>query len=73
MIREELSPQSRRFLVKQNHDSVVVELDLAGLDDALAVLSGRTETIAVMTRAIAEAGPDPDDWLPAFHRGRRPS
>jgi type IV secretion system protein VirB4 len=73
MIREELSPQSRRFLVKQNHDSVVVELDLDGLDDALAVLSGRTETIAVMARAIAEAGPDPDDWLPAFHRARRPS
>src|SRR3546814_1163848 len=32
LIKTDLSPESRRFLVKQGHDSVVVELDLAGLD-----------------------------------------
>src|SRR3546814_13232827 len=41
LIREELSPESRKFLVKQGHESVVVELDLTGLDDELTVLSGR--------------------------------
>src|SRR3546814_8370136 len=29
LIKTDLSPESRRFLVKQGHDSVVVELDLA--------------------------------------------
>src|SRR3546814_18330472 len=38
LIREDLSPDSRMFLVKQGHDSVVVELDLTGLDNELAVL-----------------------------------
>src|SRR3546814_2489983 len=43
LIKTDLSPESRRFLVKQGHDSVVVELDLAGLDDELAVLSRSEE------------------------------
>lgn len=41
LVREALTPESRRFLIKQGHDSVVVELDLRGLDDALAILSGQ--------------------------------
>lgn len=55
LIREELSPESRKFLVKQGHDSVVVELDLTGLDDELAVLSGRADTNipVIAIRAIA--------------------
>lgn len=73
LIREELAPESRRFLVKQGHDSVVVELDLTGLDDAIAVLSGRAETTAVAEAAIAEAGSDPAAWLPLFQQRRRPS
>lgn len=73
LIREELSPESRKFLVKQGHDSVVVALDLSGLDDALAVLSGRAETTAVADAARAEAGADPAVWLPIFHQRRRPS
>lgn len=73
LIREELSPESRKFLVKQQHDSVVVELDLSGLDDELAVLSGRAETTAIATEVIAEYGRDPAVWLPIFHNRRRPS
>ena len=45
LIREELSTESRRFLLKQGHDAVVAELDLKGMDDTLAVLSGRTATV----------------------------
>ena len=73
LIREELSPESRKFLVKQQHDSVVVELDLSGMDDELAVLSGRAETTAIATEVMAEYGRDPAVWLPIFHNRRRPS
>jgi type IV secretion system protein VirB4 len=73
LIREELSPESRKFLVKQGHDSVVVELDLSGLDDELAVLSGRAETTALACEIIAEHGPTPTAWLPIFHQRRRAS
>lgn len=73
LIREELSPESHKFLVKQGHDSVVVELDLTGLDDELAVLSGRTETTAIACEVVAEYGRDPAVWLPIFHSRRRPS
>jgi type IV secretion system protein VirB4 len=73
LVREELAPESHKFLVKQGHDSVVVELDLTGLDDELAVLSGRAETTAVADAVIAEVGADPRHWLPLFHERRRPS
>jgi len=73
LIREEMSPESRKFLVKQGHDSVVVELDLTGLDNELAVLSGRAETTPIAVQAAAEFGPDPANWLPVFHQRRRPS
>ncbi|MGB7374433.1 VirB4 family type IV secretion/conjugal transfer ATPase [Pontixanthobacter sp.] len=73
LVREDLSPESHKFLVKQGHDSVVVELDLSGLDDALGVLSGRAETTAQVDEIIAEVGSDPAAWLPLFHSRRRPS
>jgi type IV secretion system protein VirB4 len=73
LVREDLAPESHKFLIKQGHDSVVVELDLSGLDDALAVLSGRAETTAVADEIIAEVGHDPAVWLPLFHKRRRPS
>lgn len=73
LVREELAPESHKFLVKQGHDSVVVELDLSGLDDELAILSGRAETTAVADEIIAEVGSDPAVWLPLFHERRRPS
>lgn len=73
LVREDISPESHKFLVKQGHDSVVVELDLSGLDDALAVLSGRAETTAQVDEIIAEVGSAPAAWLPLFHSRRRPS
>ncbi len=66
LIREELAPESHKFLVKQGHDSVVVQLDLNGLDDELAVLSGRAETTAIVRELIASNGNDPVRWLPLF-------
>jgi len=71
LIREELTPESHRFLVKQGHDSVVVELDLGGLEDELAILSGRTETVALLDHIRAEHGDDPAVWRPIFQQQRR--
>lgn len=68
LIKVDLSPESRRFLIKQGHDSVVVELDLNGMDDELAVLSGRQGTVALLDKLRAEFGDDPENWLPEFKR-----
>lgn len=73
LIREDLTPESRCFLVKQGHVSVVVRLDLAGLKNELDVLSGREETIKVMENAIKRHGANPDAWLPAFYASERKS
>jgi len=71
LIRDALTPESHRFLVKQGHDSVVVELDLTGLDDELAILSGRSETVALLDRLRAEHGDDYALWRDPFHAQRR--
>lgn len=70
LVREDLTPESHRFLVKQGHDSVVVELDLSGMDEALAILSGRAETVALLDRIRAEVGDDYADWRAPFHARR---
>jgi type IV secretion system protein VirB4 len=66
LLKDQIEPGSRRFLVKQGHASVVCELDLKGFDEELAVISGRASSIVRMNQAIAEAGSDPADWLPRF-------
>ncbi len=71
LVREELSPERRQFLVKQGLNSVVVELDLGGLDDELAVLSGRAETVELLDRIRVIHGDDPTQWSKPFHFQRR--
>ena len=70
-IIRELGEKSRRFLIKQGHNSVVAELNLRGFDDELAVLSGNTATSLLAERLVAEMGDDPAKWLPEFHRIRK--
>ncbi len=41
LIKEELEPGARAFLVKQGHQSVVCRLDLHGFESELEVLSAR--------------------------------
>jgi type IV secretion system protein VirB4 len=66
LIRDALTPGSRRFLVKQGGQSVVCELDLKGFDDVLAVISGRASAVNRMNRLRVEVGVDPANWLPRF-------
>ncbi len=66
LIREQLEPGSRSFLVKQGHHSVVCRLDLRGCDAELAVISGRARHVALARRLIAQHGEEPHQWLPWF-------
>jgi type IV secretion system protein VirB4 len=66
LLKDQLEPGSRMFLVKQAHHSVVCQLDLKGFDAELAVISGRTREVLRMGQIITETGPDPQAWLPRF-------
>ena len=61
---------SRQCLIKQGENSVVVELDLKGFDDELAVLSSNTATANLVEELVEELGEDPKNWLPEFHKKR---
>ncbi|EHS53483.1 type IV secretion/conjugal transfer ATPase, VirB4 family [Rhizobium sp. PDO1-076] len=73
LIARELSVESRRFVLKQGHNSVVAELDLNGFDDELAILSGRTANVELLDVIRAEVGNDVKDWLPVFQQRRSAS
>lgn len=77
-----LDERSRCFLVKQGHASTVCQLNLGGLDDALAVISASTDNIEIMHRIVADEAqarglaPNelaPEQWLPRFYKERKGS
>jgi type IV secretion system protein VirB4 len=68
LIKEQLEPGSRMFLVKQGHHSVVCQLDLKGFDAELAVISGRASSVERMHEIIGEVGTDPARWIPEFEQ-----
>ena len=67
-IIRDLTPESRCFLLRHGTDSVIAKLDLSGLDDYIAVLSGRTESVAIMHDLIRKHGEAPEQWLPHFQQ-----
>ncbi len=71
LVARELSVESRRFIVKQGHNSVVAELNLNGFDDELAILSGRTANVELADAVRAELGDDHGEWLAVFQQRRR--
>ena len=77
-----LDERSRCFLVKQGHASAVCQLNLRGMDDALAVISASTDNIEIMHQILHARGetlgvhPDdlsPDQWLADFYENRKGS
>jgi len=77
-----LDERSRCFLVKQGHASSVCQLNLRGMDDALAVISASTDNIEIMhdvlhDRAAIEGVPidelRPEQWLNDFYENRKGS
>jgi type IV secretion system protein VirB4 len=61
-------PSSRFFLVKQNNDSVVARVDLSGMADIINILSGRADTVSILSEVRADVGDDPNDWIPVFNK-----
>ncbi|MCI3135346.1 VirB4 family type IV secretion/conjugal transfer ATPase [Phenylobacterium aquaticum] len=70
-VRQDLSGARRQALIKQGLHSVAVELRLDGLDDEIAILSGRTETVDLLERLRAEVGDDYHQWAGPFQAARR--
>jgi type IV secretion system protein VirB4 len=77
-----LDERSRCFLVKQGHASSVCQLNLRGMDDALAVISASTDNIEIMHWVLRERAAAtgvsmddlrPDQWLDAFYENRKGS
>lgn len=63
-----LGSDSRMFLVKQGQNgSALVQLNLAGFDDYLAIMSGSTDNVALLDAIRSEVGDDPNIWEPIFH------
>ena len=77
-----LDERSRCFLVKQGHYSTVCQLNLRGMDDALAVISASTDNIEILSRVtqaraielgVAVDQLTPEQWLDAFYANRKGS
>lgn len=68
IVRSLGSQGGRRFLVKQGHASALCELDLAGLDDFVTVLSSTTDNVALLDTIRTRHGNDPFQWLPVLLR-----
>jgi type IV secretion system protein VirB4 len=66
LIKEQLEPGSRMFLVKQTHHSVVCVLDLKSFKAELSVISGRSSEVKRMQAIIDATGAAPQLWLPRF-------
>ena len=77
-----LDERSRCFLVKQGHASSVCQLNLRGMDDALAVISASTDNIEIMHQVLEEQAMasgmsvselSPEQWLGEFYAQRKGS
>lgn len=68
-----LDERSRCFLVKQGHNAVLCQLNLNGMDDELAVLSGSSDNVEILNELLAThpTPEQPDSWLPEFHARRK--
>ena len=77
-----LDERSRCFLVKQGHASAVCQLNLRGMDDALAVISASTDNIEIMHDILHDVARSentttdalrPEQWLARFYESRKGS
>lgn len=67
----QLTPETRCFLIRHGSDTVIARLDLTGMDEYLAVLSGRSSTVAEVDDLRALHGDNPEAWLPIFMERHR--
>lgn len=62
----------RHFMIKQGSERMVVELNLDGLDYTFKALSGGSDTIEAMEKAIKEIGDNPNRWIIPFYKNLIP-
>jgi type IV secretion system protein VirB4 len=67
-----LPSDSRCFLVRQGNRSAVVRLDLSGMPELVAMLSGRESTVRRLDELRALVGDDPASWYPLLTRAPWP-
>lgn len=74
-IVKEMPLECRKFLIKQGKQSAIAKMDLYGMGDEIAVLSGSEDNIKVLEALFAKlpeaAKKQPEIWLPLFHKSRR--
>ncbi|MDC4147471.1 hypothetical protein [Acinetobacter baumannii] len=74
-IVKEMPLECRKFLIKQGKQSAIAKMDLYGMGDEIAVLSGSDDNIKVLEALFAKlpeaAKKQPETWLPLFHKSRK--
>ena len=68
---KKLGLQSRMFLIKQGAQSSVAKLDLEGMGDDIAVMALAAEDFPFLEAAKAQAGKNPDSWIPVYKELRK--
>lgn len=64
---KEFGEESRKFLIKQGHRSVIGHLDLSHLGhEFLDILSTTKDNVELLDQIRAEVGDAPSDWIPVF-------
>lgn len=65
-VREDMSVGKRKFLLKRDSGSVICEFDLGGMEEFVAVLSGRANTVRFVDKLREQYGDNPSLWLDEF-------
>lgn len=52
-------------------ESVVIRANLAKLQDEIAIISAREESLLLLDQIRKDVGDDPEKWLPIFHAKRK--
>lgn len=63
---KDATAESRIFLYKQEHESMLCRLDLSDLKEYIRVLSANTNSVKLVDELIEEYGSHPNQWLTAF-------
>lgn len=65
-VREDMEIGKRKFLLKRDSGSVICEFDLGNMQEFVAVLSGRANTVRFVDELRRQYGDDPSLWLDEF-------
>lgn len=70
LVREGMLDSPGKFLLKKGNESVVIKMDLSGMNNMLSILSGSADNSVLVRELIDRLGPDPAVWVPEFFRRR---